>query len=230
MPTRATTLRLLLGAGIVCALLALALAWTLTPLAHLLEPGVVMEYRERIRALPFAPLLVVATFVAGGFIVAPSTLMIGATILLFGPVGALYAWIGLLTTALVICSVTRVAARDVVDRWLAASPGSFAATFGRRLERNGVLAVILMRLTPAPFTLQNLVAGASRISYAQILLGTAIGVLPVITLMAGVATGFDAWLAHPDLPQALLLVGAACVMVIVLWTLRRWAVRRSADR
>ncbi|MGN5480121.1 TVP38/TMEM64 family protein [Cupriavidus basilensis] len=57
---------------------------------------------------------------------------------------------------------------------------------GRRLNRlsqrvgqHGVLAMVALRLVPvAPFTLVNLVVGASRIRLRDCLLGTAIGMSP----------------------------------------------------
>jgi uncharacterized membrane protein YdjX (TVP38/TMEM64 family) len=227
LPSRSTVIAI----AVVVALVGLALAWTLTPLDRIFEPGVVMAYRDRIRALPFAPLAAIAAFVVGGFVAAPATLMIGATVLLFGPLnGPLYAMIGLLSSAIATCAVVRLLVRDSVDAWLATRRGSWVESFRRTIERRGFLAIILMRLTPTPFLLQNLVAGVSRIGLVEILIGTAIGVIPVITVMAGVTMQFDAWLAHPDWTRLLLLIGAGVLMVAILWRLRRWAARRSGDR
>ena len=55
----------------------------------------------------------------------------------------------------------------------------------RGIVKRGVLAVAAVRLVPvAPFTLVNLVAGASRIRFSDYLLGTIIGMAPGLILMS----------------------------------------------
>jgi phospholipase D1/2 len=226
-----STLRIATGVLLLAAVIAGIVAWRLTPLAQLADPAVVTGWRDRVRDLPAAPLAVVAVFVAAGFVGTPSTLLIGATTLLFGPLaGACYAWLAMLASGSVIFAIARGAARGSVDRWLAARAGSRFDTFGRSLERRGLVAVALMRLTPLPFTLQNVLAGALRIRYADFVAGTAIGILPVIALMAGVTTEFDAWLAHPEWRRLALFAFALLVALAIGWWLTRWAARRSARR
>jgi phospholipase D1/2 len=227
LPSRSTVIAI----AVVVALVGLVLAWTLTPLHRILEPGAVLAYRDRIRALPFAPLAAIAVFVVGGFVSAPATLMIGAAVLVFGPLsGPLYAMTGLLASASATCVTVRYLVRDFVDEWLATRRGSRVEAFSRALERHGFLAIILMRLTPTPFMFQNLIAGVSRVSLVHIFFGTAIGVIPVITVMTGVTMQFDAWLAQPDWTRLSLLIGTAVAMVAIFWLLRRWAERRGGNR
>jgi phospholipase D1/2 len=53
-----------------------------------------------------------------------------------------------------------------------------------------VLAVAAIRLVPiAPFTLVNLIAGASKIRFADYLLGTVIGMAPGLVLMSALVPG-----------------------------------------
>src|SRR6185437_16691040 len=62
----------------------------------------------------------------------------------------------------------------------------------RSIVRRGMLAVAAVRLVPiAPFTLVNLVAGASKIPFADYVLGTAIGMAPGLILMS--ALGNRIW-------------------------------------
>ena len=48
----------------------------------------------------------------------------------------------------------------------------------RALNRNGTLAVFLVRKVPAPFTLVNIVIGASTVRYRDFILGTCSGWAP----------------------------------------------------
>ncbi len=224
-------MRVIVAASITLALVALALAWTVTPLAHALDPHRIMAYEQDVREWRFAPAAVIAIYVVGGLVAAPATLMIGATALLFGAwQGSIYAFAGMLANGIVVYAIGRFAARDMVDQWLAKRAGSRLDSFNRQLARRGFIAVALIRLTPIPYSLQNVIAGASRIDFPHFLFGTAIGILPVIALMAGVATEFDAWLEHPDWNRLLALIGAALAMVAVAWSLKRWAMRNGARR
>ena len=62
----------------------------------------------------------------------------------------------------------------------------------RSIAERGVLAVAAIRLVPiAPFTLVNLVAGASKIPFVDYLFGTIIGMAPGLILMS--ALGHQLW-------------------------------------
>ena len=83
--------------------------------------------------------------------------------------------------------------------WAAIGRDAMENVLGPRLNRvrrgvvqRGVLAVAAIRLVPiAPFTLVNLVAGASKIPFADYLLGTIIGMAPGLILMS--ALGYQIW-------------------------------------
>jgi len=216
---------------IATVLVALAVAWSVTPLAQVLDPRVLVAYEHRIRDWPLAPLAVIAAHVLAGLIAAPGTLMIGATVLLFGAwPGALYAFAGMIANGIVVYAIGRFAARDAVDQWLAARTGSRLDNLNRRLARRGFVAIALIRLAPLPYSLVNIVAGASRIGFADFVLGTAIGLLPVIALLAGVASQFEAWLEHPAWGSLFELIGVALAVLAIVWSIRRWAVRQSRGR
>jgi uncharacterized membrane protein YdjX (TVP38/TMEM64 family) len=212
----------------VAILVALAAVWSLTPLSRLFDPSVLATYEQQVRAWPLAPLAVVAILVLAGLIATPGTLLIGATVLLFGAwPGALYALVGMVANAIVVYAIGRFAARETVDQWVARHADSRLGQINRRLARRGLLAIALIRLTPIPYSLVNLVAGASRIGFADFVLGTAIGLLPAIALLAGVAAEFEKWLANPAWGGLFALIGVGLVVLALALSLRRWAVRRS---
>ncbi len=81
-------------------LLALTLAWHYTPLAELAEPDMVRRSLASFAQNPWAPLVVILTFVAGGFVAFPVTVLIVATAAAFGPwPGLAYAACGVLVSA-----------------------------------------------------------------------------------------------------------------------------------
>lgn len=217
-------------AALVAVLAALALAWTVTPLARLLDPGVLIAYEREVRAWPLAPLAIIVVHVLSGLIAAPGMLMIAATVLLFGAwPGALYALLGMLANGITVYAIGRFGARRAVDQWLAARAGSRLDGLNRLLARRGIVTIALVRLAPVPFSLVNILAGASRIGFADFVLGTAIGLLPVIALLAGFASRFEVWLEHPGAQSLVMLAGVVLLMVGVAGGLRYWAVRRSRE-
>ncbi len=211
---RPTRVRPVLLAAALAVIVVLAVLWSVGPLARLVGPGALERVRGTLREWPLAPLVVIGGYVVLGFVAAPATLMIGATILLFGPlVGAVYAFTGMLANAVATYGVSRVTAREVVDAWLARRVGSKLALLNRLLERRGFVAIVLMRLTPTPYTLQNVLAGAARIHALSFVIGTAVGIVPVIALMAGVATRYGAWTGDDGFGDVLL--SAIAVVAVI---------------
>ena len=212
-------------------LIALAIAWTVTPLARVLDPQLLLAYERQARASPLAPFIVVAIHVASGLVAAPATLMIGATVVVFGVwPGTLYAFAGMLVNAVTVYAIGRFAARDLVDGWLARRTGSRLDAWNTRLATRGFVAIALLRLAPIPFSLQNIVVGASRVRFVDYIAGTAVGILPAIIVMTGVAAQFAAWLVRPDWGGLATLLGTALVAILVVGSLGRWALRRRSER
>jgi uncharacterized membrane protein YdjX (TVP38/TMEM64 family) len=166
---------LALGA-LVCAVAVLAAAWRWTPLRDWLDLNALVTYADRLDELPATPLLVLLGYVAAGLLVVPVTLLIAATGLVFGPVlGVVYALTGALASGLVTYAIGRKLGRATVRRLA----GPRLNTISRKLAQRGLVAVILVRIVPvAPYSIVNLVAGASHIRLGDFLLGTLIGLLP----------------------------------------------------
>src|SRR5690242_1574226 len=83
-------------------LLALALAWQLTPLRHFLDGQHVLAIAHGLRSTPLAALVVPAAFVALGLCMVPVNLLKILTVVLFGPLlGVPYALLGIVASALV---------------------------------------------------------------------------------------------------------------------------------
>jgi phospholipase D1/2 len=121
---------------------------------------------------------VMGIYVAGGLLMIPVTLMVGATGVVFSPViGTLYALTGCLLSGLAAYGIGAKLGRDTIRKL----SGKRSARISRRLADNGIVAVAIIRNIPvAPFTIVNMMAGASHIKLKDFLIGTAIGMLPGI--------------------------------------------------
>ncbi|WP_256729896.1 TVP38/TMEM64 family protein, partial [Burkholderia pseudomallei] len=92
----------------------------------------------------------------------------------------------------------------------------------RRVGRRGVVAMAVLRLLPiAPFTVVNLVAGASSIGFRDYLVGTALGMLPGIVLTVTFAHQLSAALVHPTPAAFAWLAAIGLAFVGVAPPLRR---------
>jgi uncharacterized membrane protein YdjX (TVP38/TMEM64 family) len=109
--------------------------------------------------------------------------------------------------------------------------GSRLDRISRRLAQRGVLTVIAVRVLPvAPFTIVNMVAGASHISFRDFFIGTIIGEVPGLIAMA--AFFDEAWAAirHPGPTSVLVLLALAGGIMFGVWGLRRWLSPQAVNR
>jgi uncharacterized membrane protein YdjX (TVP38/TMEM64 family) len=179
-------------------------------------------HRHAWYALP----LVAIAFTVLGLALVPVVLLIALTGIVFGPIlGPIYAMAGSLASASAGFVIGRRMGRARVDRL----GGDRIARVTRTLQRNGTLAVFLVRKIPAPFTLVNIVAGASRVSYRDFVVGTVLGMAAFIVALAGF--GYSLARAVQD-PTPTALLGAALFVGVPLtlaWLINRWFKRRGSD-
>lgn len=169
----------LLGAA-TALLVGLTLAWRYTSLAELLDLGRLVDYAGRLREMPFSPVVVIGAFVLASLAMVPVTLLIAVVGLVFGTLaGICYAILGAIGSALAAYLVGRLLGRDAMHRFA----GAAVNRLSRRIARRGIVAMAAVRVLPiAPYTVVNLVAGASHIRLRDYILGTLIGMGPGIVL------------------------------------------------
>ncbi len=207
-------------------LIGLALAWRYTPMRDYLNLPALIALAQRLRELPGTALLVVLAYVIGGFLMVPVTLLIAATGIVFGFMpGALYALAGSVASAGAGYALGAVLGREVVRRLL----GARINRLSRGVARRGILAMIVLRSLPlAPFSVVNVVSGASHIRLRDYLLGTALGMLPGVLLTTAFAHNLVMAIRRPS-PETL----GVLVIVVLLLTgfgivIRKW-MRRQRD-
>ena len=180
-------------------------AWKWLPTLDLRDVSQWLEpYRHAWYALP----LVMTVFIILAMV--PVILLIAATGLAFGPVlGPLYAMAGCLASGSVGFAIGRWMGRRRVEQL----GGERIVRISRTLQRNGTLAVFLVRKIPAPFTLSNIVVGASSVSYRDFILGTILGMGAFVVALAGF--GFQLVQALRD-PSPETWLGAALFIAVPL--------------
>ncbi len=187
--------RIVAIALILFALAALALAWRYTPLREWINVESLVHWSDRFEASPFAPLIVIGGFVLGGLLVIPLMMLIAATGIVFGPwLGMLYSLLGATLSAVFVYGIGRKVGRDAVRR----VAGRRINDLSRRIAKRGLLAMLFVRIVPvAPFSIINLVAGASHLRFRDFLLGTILGLLPGTILISFFVDRIVAAVRHP---------------------------------
>lgn len=217
--------RIVGGVAVTVAVSALAALWAFTPLRELLDPEVLARLVAPLRGSPWAPVAVVAIFVAGGLVSFPVTLLIVQCAWVFGPwAGLAYSMAGVLASAATTYGLGRALGRGRVQRYA----GPRLGWLGERLRRRGVLAVALVRTFPvAPFSVVNVLAGAARVGLRPFLLGTALGMAPGIVALTVFGTSLSRALSRPDVASVALALAALAALVAAGALFQRWLRRRD---
>jgi len=207
----------------------LLLSWRFTPLAGLADPDTIRAWLASIAENRAAPLIVIAAFVLGGLVVFPVLLLIAGTAATFGPVlGFAYAAAGAMASAIVTYGLGHMLGRRALEGVV----GPRLNRVRRSIARRGVLAIAVVRMVPiAPFTLVNLVAGASKIPLSDYIFGTMIGMAPGIILMSALGYQIYGLITEPTLGNVVMFIAAVLawigVTVGVQALLVRWRSAKS---
>lgn len=203
----------------------LAFAWRHTPLREWADFRQLLTLVEHVRDMPLAPLAMLAAFIVGGLAMFPVTVLIVVTLVVFGPLyGGALAWGGAVLSTAAGYTAGRLLGRNAVRR----IGGQRLNRLSQQVRQHGVLAMVVLRMVPvAPFTLVNLVVGASHIRLRDCLLGTAIGLLPGIVITASLVDRIHAVAVDPGADTFLLLALVLLVPATLLVLLRRRRKRRE---
>ncbi|WP_206956744.1 VTT domain-containing protein [Trinickia acidisoli] len=222
---KSLTARFLLLGALVLALTVMALLWHVTSLGNRLNLAELARLIRQIDALPFAPLIVLTSYVVAAVVSIPITLLIAATGLVFGTwPGIGYALGGTLLSAIATYGLGVVLGRDAVRRLA----GARANRLSERIGARGVVTVIVLRVLPiAPFTIVNLVAGASHIRLRDFVIGSVVGMVPGIVLTVTFAHQLVSAIRHPTLGSVAAMAAIGAVLVGISVALQRSLGRRK---
>jgi phospholipase D1/2 len=164
----------------VLAILALCFVvgciWRFTPLYHRFGFHTLVHWATLIRGHPWTPFGVILAFVLGGLVFFVHALLLWVTVFTFDPLHAfIYCELGSMASALVVYGLGRVLRQDVVRRLA----GSYMESISHALARRAILTLILLHVFPVcPYSVLNLLAGATHISFRDYVVGTFFGITP----------------------------------------------------
>ena len=208
---------------IALVLLGLTLAWHLTPLAEIAGAEAAGIFLAKMAQSYWGPIAVLGAFLVGGLVAFPVTILIAATAASFGPwLGFTYALIGAMVSAMLTYAIGAMMGRDALQSIL----GRRLTDIRNKIARQGVLAVAAIRLVPvAPFTLVNLVAGASGIGLTHYLVGTVLGLLPGLVLLSLLGSQVMRIIASPSPVDIVVFVA-----LIAAWIATAFAIQSAFSK
>lgn len=202
-----------------------------------------LEQEGRLNALlaqaaesPFAVLGVVSIFAFLALTGFPQILLITATVIIFGPKnGAMYSWIATMASA----TLTFGLGHFLGGRWVLRFGGERVQRMINFIGRHGILASGLVRVVPsAPFIVVNAAAGAAHIPLWKYWIGTSVGIIPKIVMVAALmAVTHDPEEVRTDMggvvefftsrePRDLAIIAAIIVGWLGFLLFVRWLYRR----
>ena len=219
--------RILTWLGAATVLLALAGSWQWTPLKEWVNLDTVSSIIEWIRALPAAPLLVILGFVIAGLVAFPFSLLIIASVVAFGTLwGFVYAMIGGTLSAITTYGIGNFAGRNMV-RKLA---GEKLNRISKKLAQHGILTIVTIRIVPvAPFTVINMVAGASHINFRDYFMGTVLGMAPGMLAISILVNRVNATINDPGLANVGILVAAIGLVALTAFAIVKWLMKQAGE-
>jgi uncharacterized membrane protein YdjX (TVP38/TMEM64 family) len=162
--------------GLLLLLMALAASLRWTPLGELLDAGALADGLTVFDNHWVRFLAVFLVIVVTSVLMVPLSALVVASALVLGTwQGFLASMAGALVSAAVAFVIGEIAGGSILKRY----GQSRVARLSERLSDRGILTVALLRLIPvAPYTVVNVVAGASHLQLGKFLVGSAIGLTP----------------------------------------------------
>ena len=193
--------------GVLFLAVGVALAWHWPPLRRLLDLDRMASWMEPHRRAWYGLPMVMLFFIVLQALMVPVVIPILVTGLAIGPwLGSLYALIGALTSASLAYAVGRKVGLERFQRLA----GSRIGTFCDKIRGNGPLAVFLLRKTPLPSAIKDVAIGASGLRFRDFLLGTLLGLVPLILALdafeGSLGLALDQWTPGKVAVAAMFLV------------------------
>jgi phospholipase D1/2 len=224
--TRGPLLKCLL---LVALLIGLSAAWRWTPVSEWINFRTIVEWQNSVRAHPAALLFVVGTYLAGGLVLFPVTILNVATVFTFGPIrGNAYGLAGWLASAALGYAIGRAFKRKLVHRFV-------GPRIDRLLEQaagHGFLAVLTMRLLPvAPFTLVNIFIGTIPIRFRHFIMASVVGRIPGIIVLTFAGLQLEQVMRNPGVGSFVALIVVLVLLLITAsWFFKRFKAHHKSTK
>jgi len=216
--------RLFLFLGFVAALLVLGASWRWTPLGDWLTTDRIAAWLGVFED-PWVRFLGVLGLVAvTSLAMIPLSALVVAAALILDPWQAFAAS---MAGALISAAVAFVAGELGGGRILEHYGESRVHRLSKRLSDRGILAVAVLRLIPvAPYTVVNVVAGASHLQLGKFMVGTAIGLVPGLAALTWFSGSLVEVVRNPS-AETLGVLGVVMVLIVIGVLLMRRLLRDS---
>ena len=202
---------------VVAALAALALAWSLLPIAD-----AVAAFRTWVAAAgPLGWIVFVLGYAAAMLAFLPGSLLTIAAGLAWGLWGFPLVMMGAALGAALCFIAARYLARGAVQHMIAARPALKAVD--RAVAEEGWKIVGLMRLSPAfPFALQNWFFGTTSVGFWPYLLATVVGIVPGTLLYVWIGSlGAAATTGQADTAKYIVFaIGIVATLAVTIFVTR----------
>ncbi len=217
-----------IGLGAVLAMLVLFAAfWRWGPLGEWLSPQAIADMGASVEPGPETVFIVIAAFVIGTLCMAPVTLLVVATSLMFQPWHSiLYSTAGAMVSGIAMFAAGHYLGHKPVRRIV----GEKVNRISKRLAKKGILSVAVLQTVPlSHFPILNLVMGASHVKFRDFLLGTAIAIIPQIMVVTLIGKSLMEVIQQPKtghivlLVVVLLLAGGATAVISFVFNRREAA-------
>jgi len=203
-------------------LLAVAILWTATPLQDYVDAGRLRVAADSIRGSEWAVVLVLLVYLGASPTLFPITLLNMIVAVMYAPAPAFAL---ALAGSMLNAGLSYLFGWALGRAWLRRFMGPRLARISRQLGRRGIPVVVGMMVTPlGPFTLVNMVCGASHIRPLQHQMGVMLGLAPTLALL--VILGDSLWrlIENPSPANLVLLAG-----MVVLWSLGGFGLQYLLD-
>lgn len=214
--------RLLLLVGVLLGLVALAAAWSWSPLRAWLDVNKIVATLQHF-GQSMGAVTAILGFAIALTLAVPLTFLTLVAIVAFGPLaGFAYSIMAATLGAAASFGLGVLLGREVLQRL----GGDKVNLVSQRLASHGILSVIAVRMVPiAPFAVVNMVAGATHLRLHHLLIGTALGMTPGTLGMMFFADQIVAALKTPSALTYAIIAGMLILIVAGLWGLKHWLVK-----
>ena len=221
---RKSRLRNYVRFAVLLLIVGILAVWHWTPLRDWLTTERLLAFGQDLQQMHASPLIVLPGLIVASLLMVPFFLIVILSELLFGPWwGFFYALMAGVISGLLGYYMGAFLGRDIVQRFAGKRLHKISTAMGKR----GILAAIALRVLPfAPFTVQNMVAGASHIKQWDFNIGNAIGLVPGIAFILLMMSQLSGSLKSPNIVSIVGLILSIAVFILLLFGLRHWLSKR----
>jgi uncharacterized membrane protein YdjX (TVP38/TMEM64 family) len=194
-------------------------------LSEFIDVWTIADYLKSLKHNPWISLVVLGSFLVGSVVMVPITGLIIISFLAFGPWwGFGYALLGSALGAGVTYGLGSWLGKEKLRRLAGSRINRLSQYFGER----GLLSMVLAHMLPVgPFTIVNMLAGASHIGFRDFMIGTLLGMIPGMMGLAILIDRVAATIQQPNRSTVLLLIGVMGLMAAAAWFIARLLKKRA---